>query len=36
MVVAAFKQMIARLEVMHKKGFIHRDIKPQNMMLGRD
>lgn len=28
-------QMISRLEFLHKKGFIHCDIKPENMLLGR-
>lgn len=28
-------QMISRLEFLHKKGFVHCDIKPENMLLGR-
>lgn len=28
-------QMISRLEFLHKKGFIHCDIKPENMVIGR-
>ena len=29
-----FYQILERLELMHKKGYIHRDIKPDNMMMG--
>ena len=29
-----FYQSIQRLELMHKLDFIHRDIKPDNMMMG--
>lgn len=28
-------QMISRLEYLHDHGFIHRDLKPDNMMIGR-
>ncbi|XP_068158894.1 casein kinase I-like [Drosophila tropicalis] len=27
-------QLLARIESLHKEGFIHRDIKPANMMMG--
>ena len=29
-----FGQILSRLEFMHKKGLIHRDIKPDNIMMG--
>lgn len=28
------EQMISRLEYIHKKGLIHRDLKPDNMLIG--
>lgn len=28
-------QMISRIEYLHRKGFIHRDLKPQNFILGK-
>lgn len=28
-------QMIRRLEYVHEKGFIHRDVKPDNFVIGR-
>lgn len=29
-------QMISALEFIHNRGFIHRDVKPDNFMIGRD
>ena len=28
------EQLINRLEILHDTGFIHRDIKPDNIMVG--
>jgi serine/threonine protein kinase len=28
------EQMISRLETLHSKGFIHRDVKPENFLMG--
>jgi serine/threonine protein kinase len=35
MILTAFGQIIFRLQAMHSRGYIHRDIKPHNIVLGR-
>ena len=35
-VLAVGMRLLCHLEVIHEKGMLHRDIKPQNVMLGRD
>lgn len=32
--VALLSQMISRIEYVHTKNFIHRDIKPDNFLMG--
>ena len=27
-------QLIERLQIMHSKGFLHRDLKPDNILIG--
>jgi len=35
-VIALVGQLVSRIEHVHNKGYIHRDIKPDNFMLGRE
>jgi len=35
-VISITKQMVKRLESIHRKGLIHRDVKPDNFLLGTE
>ena len=35
-VILVIKQLIQRIEQIHKKGYLHRDIKPQQILLGQN
>ena len=30
------EQMVSRIEFIHSRNFIHRDVKPDNFLIGRD
>ena len=35
-VILVIKQLVQRLEQIHKKGYLHRDIKPQQILIGQN
>lgn len=35
-VILIATQMLRRMQLVHHKGFVHRDVKPENMIIGRE